>query len=138
GIYRVSFQALQQAGFTNGDPRKLQLFHRGKEQAIYVEGESDGALGSGDFIEFYGRRNDGTLDSTLYLIPAQQPHRYYNLFSDTTAYFLTAGSSNGKRMATYSASSAGLTARSFHLAEKLLVLRESYSGGIDYGDAQKS
>lgn len=138
GIYRVSFQALQQAGFTNGDPRKLQLFHRGKEQAIYVEGESDGALGSGDFIEFYGRRNDGTLDSTLYLIPAQQPHRYYNLFSDTTAYFLTAGSSNGKRMVTYSASSGGLVARSFHWAEKLLILRESYSGGIDYGDAQKS
>ena len=65
GIYRVSAQSLQQAGFTNGDPRKLQLFHRGKEQVIHVEGESDGVFGSGDYIEFYGQRNDGTLDSTL-------------------------------------------------------------------------
>src|SRR3954468_16357604 len=61
GIYRVTFQNLQQVGFPvdNVDPRRIQLFHRGVEQAIYVNGESDAVFNDVDFIEFYGKRNDG-------------------------------------------------------------------------------
>lgn len=42
-IYRLTFADLVNAGFPTGavDPRRIQLFHRGVEQAIYVEGESD-------------------------------------------------------------------------------------------------
>jgi len=35
------------------------------------------------------KRNDGTLDSIFIQPYALQPHKYYNLYSDTTAYFLT-------------------------------------------------
>lgn len=139
GIYRVSFESLESAGFAVGsDPGHFQLFHRGIEQAIHVQGESDGVFGAGDYIEFYGRRNDGTLDSTLYADPAFQPHRYYNLFSDTAAYFLTVGTSVGRRMAIHESSADGLTPVAFHRAEKLLVLTQSYSTGIDYGNIQKT
>ncbi|HEU5145858.1 MAG TPA: hypothetical protein VFT90_04050, partial [Chryseosolibacter sp.] len=139
GIYKVSHADLQQAGFPTGrDPNLLQLFHRGQEQAILVQGESDGVFNASDYIEFYGRRNDGTLDSTLYDVAAHQPHQLYNLYSDTTAYFLTYGDAAGKRMATFSVLPTGQAAESFHWEERLTILKESYSGGVDYGSVQKT
>lgn len=133
GMYRLSYAQLQQAGFpVPGDPRRIQLFHRGIEQSIQVVGEDDGVLHPSDYIEFFGRGNDGTLDKDLYVSPQAQPHSLYNLFSDTTAYFLTLGANNGKRMAQH-ASSVG-TPATFHWDEKLLVNRDQYSAGVDYGD----
>src|SRR5688500_9613822 len=71
GLYRITYEDLQQAGFPIvAHPRSLQLFHRGVEHAIHVNGESDGVFNAGDYIEFYGRQNDGTLDSTLYAEPS--------------------------------------------------------------------
>ena len=85
GIHRISQQALIDAGMdlSSLDPRNLKLYHRGEEISIYVSGEEDGSFDSNDFIEFYGRRNDGTQDTELYLRPSYQAHQYYNLFSDT-------------------------------------------------------
>ena len=68
GIYRISRQTLLFAGIpvSSIDPRKVQVFRDGQEQFIYLEGESDGIFDANDFIEFYGRRNDGSLDKKLY------------------------------------------------------------------------
>src|SRR5437868_5617904 len=42
GIYRLRYSDLQAAGFpVNSDPRFIQLFHRGKEQAVYIKGQAD-------------------------------------------------------------------------------------------------
>ena len=107
GIYRITYDDLQQAGFPIvTPPASLQLFHRGVEQAINVSGEADGSFNTGDYIEFYGVQNDGTLDSSLYEQSSFQPHQLYNLYSDTTSYFLTYGGPSGKRMATFSKSSS--------------------------------
>lgn len=139
GLYRITYADLQQAtGGIAADPRTFRLFHRGVEQAIRVQGESDGTFNTSDYIEFFGRANDGIPDSTLYEKTSYQPHRYYNLFTDTTAYFLTYGTSTGKRMDVYSGSSPELTAETWHWAEKLLVLKNSYSAGVDYGDLEKT
>lgn len=139
GLYRIPYKDLVQAGFPDSaDPRTFQLFHRGAEQAILVQGESDGIFDSGDYVEFFGKRNDGTLDSTLYENTAHQPHRYYNLFSDTTSYFLTYGARTGKRISSFSGSSQGLKAETYHRNEKILILKEAYSGGIDYGNVQQT
>ncbi len=136
GIYRLTHSDLQAAGFpVESDPKKFQLFHRGVEQRIVVEGETDGQFNSADFIEFYGRRNDGTLDASLYKPSASQPHQYFNLFSDTTSYFLTVGSANGKRMISHNEPNTGnLPAETYHLDEKLLLLTNEYSPGVDYGE----
>ena len=101
GIYRISQQTLLFAGVqvTGNDPRKIQLFHNGVEQYIYIQGENDGVFDGTDFIEFYGEKNDGSLDSKLYADPSWQPTPSLSLFTDTTVYFLTiSNSTNGKRL----------------------------------------
>ena len=105
GLYRLTYVDLQRAGLplTSLDPQKLQLFHRGTEQAIWVEGEADGKFDATDYIEFLGRGNDGVQDSTLYRPASAQPNPYYSLYSDSTAFFLTIRSDTrtGKRMVRY-------------------------------------
>ena len=91
GIHKITYTDLQAAGVPVGaiDPRRINLFHRGTEQAIFVQGQSDAVFDPTDFVEFYGKRNDGTLDADIYKPASAQPHSLYNLYSDTTAYFLT-------------------------------------------------
>ncbi|HEY9048992.1 MAG TPA: C25 family cysteine peptidase [Ohtaekwangia sp.] len=134
GIYRLDYNTLQTAGFPVGsvDPKKIRVFHRGTEQAIYIEGEGDGQFDTSDFIEFYGTRNDGTLDADLYRPSSLQPHKYYNLYTDTTSYFLTISSLSGKRMVSFSEANGGMSADAYHFDEKLLVFTSQYSSGTDY------
>jgi len=135
GIYRLTRANLQAAGFpVNNDPRYIQIFHRGDEQSIYVKGQSDGNLGSSDFIEFYGQKNDGTLDAQLYKPSSLQPHKYYNIYSDTTAYFLTYStdpSKVGARMdSTQDVNPGGsLSTETYLYNTRLLILHDEYSDG---------
>lgn len=142
GIYKLDFAQLASAGVpgTGIDPTTFQLFHRGIEQAIYVAGEADNTFNSGDYIQFYGQQNDGTLDQELYRPSSAQPHAYYNLYSDTTSYFLTYGVTTGKRMPLIEEENTGvLGAEPFHLDEKILVLTGDFSSGNIYGtDVQHS
>ena len=90
GIYRISRIDLLNAGFNvNQNPQHFQVFHNGIEQFIYVQGESDGVFDQGDFIEFYGRKNDGAIDKSLYEDDYDQPFTYFSLINDTGTYFLT-------------------------------------------------
>lgn len=96
GIYRLDYQTLFNAGIPDSiDSRHFQVFYRGEEQYIYVkDANGDNRINGADYIEFYGRKNDGVLDSLFYKSelfdkPAKQPNPYYSLFSDTSAYFLT-------------------------------------------------
>lgn len=137
GIYRLNADALLSAGFPAGtDPTLIKLYHRGKEQAIIVEAGADGSLDAGDYIEFYGQRNDGTRDAELYRPQSLLPHTYHNLFSDTTAYFLTLAQSPGKRMQVFNRSPGALTPETSHIDEKLLVNVEQYATGRDEGEVQ--
>jgi hypothetical protein len=139
GIYHLSDSLLQAVGFpTSVDPRKLQLFHRGKEQPLIVAGQEDGVFHTDDYIEFFGQRNDGTLDTKLYEQPNYQPHLYYNIFNDTTSYFLTVGTTNGKRIDVINETDNGYPAYSYHLNKQIKVLSTSYSDGKDYGEIIKS
>ncbi len=135
GIYRVTYADLQAAGFpTSADPRQFQLFRRGEEQAIYVAGEDDSQFDSGDFIEFYGQRNDGTLDAELYRPHSAQPHTYYNLYSDTAWYFLTPGFTTGKRMGLVAEANPGYVPDAYHTHEQVQVFIDNYSPGEGYNE----
>ena len=133
GIFKLTYANLNAAGFpvSSVDPRRIQLFHRGQEVAIYVEGEGDAVFDPSDYIEFYGQANDGTLDAELYQPASSQPHSFYNLYSDTTAYYLTyyQVSANGKRMSTPNPFT-GPSADTYHLNEQLDVYTEEYSQGL--------
>lgn len=106
GIYRVDSTTLSNAMMAAGaslgsiDPRNLQVFHNGQEEYIWVEGETDGAFDGTDYLEFYGQRNDGAPDSSLYGGSAFQLNPYYSLYNDTAIYFITwNGSTNNRRLA---------------------------------------
>lgn len=101
GIYRLSYNDLQLAGFPlNTDPRATQLFAYGKEQYIHIQGENDGTWNQGDYIEFLGFKNDGRIDTAVYLQASYQKNDKLSLFNDTVWYFLTINSLsiNNKRM----------------------------------------
>ncbi len=131
-FYRVTGAELQAAGFplSSVSGSRVQVFHDGEEIAVSRNINPDGTL---NYLEFYGEAIDGTQDSPLYEV-ADQPHTFYNLFSDTTIYFLTYGNETGKRIEFSSAqNTAGLTPEPFHLSEELLLYTSDYAAGIRFG-----
>jgi hypothetical protein len=132
-VYRLGYNDLVAAGFpvTTTDPRRIQLYHRGTEIAIHIEGQNDAVFDPADYIEFYGQKNDGTLDQELYQPPGAQPHTFYNLYADTAAYFLTYYliPANGKRMVT-STPFTGVPQDNYHNAQGLNVYTDEYSKGV--------
>ncbi len=91
GVYRIDSATLAAAGIplSSINPKNFQIFNKGIQQYIYVEGESDNIFNSSDFIEFYAQKNDGSLDSLLYVNSNFVPNPYYSLINDTAVYFLT-------------------------------------------------
>jgi hypothetical protein len=142
GVYRINYNDLQAAGFplNSVDPRFIQLYHRGVEQAIFFKHDqvpADAKFDNTEYLEFFGQQNDGTLDKDLYQTPSLQPHSYYNLYSDTTAYFLTwsFGSSPGKRITSFDeANVTNIPKEAFHMEERLLVNKNQYALGVTESD----
>lgn len=140
-FHRLSYQdllaAVQSSDPTNGltelNTDAIRLFHRGEQVAIDIIGIEDGSFDPGDYLEFYGRRNDGTQDTELFYEPEHQIHTYYNLFSDSTAFFLSL--ENGSytdtplRYQTLDLSTSGLPVVDVHEEEILNVPTNKFSFG---------
>ncbi|MEQ6120147.1 C25 family cysteine peptidase [Reichenbachiella sp. MALMAid0571] len=142
GIYRITFDQLNNIGFPVNtiDPRRIQIFYKGIEQAIYIEGQQDLKFDTSDFIEFYCKKNDGTSDTELYVSPEAQPHSYYNLFSDSSAYFLTykLSAENGKRMTSFFENNVGSLPAEVSFDQEILDLFvSSYHEGESYGSTNE-
>ena len=134
-IHRITRSSLEAAGFdfNNLNSQNLQLFHRGQEVAIRLFGLDDDSFDTSDFIEFYGRKNDGTQDVELYYRKEDHIHNYYNLFSDTTAFFLTQGAQAGIRMEEINITDdSGLSNIEKHIDERLNVYSDAFSFGQYY------
>jgi len=131
GIYKITFSELEKSGFpvSKVSQESLQLFRRGKEVAVEIN-QSSGLDG---FLVFYGERNDGALDSSLYVTAADMPHTYYSLYSDTASYFLTSSKHGvtGKRISTSNPKYAGSFV-SYHFEEVLQVFTNEYPAGNLY------
>lgn len=135
GIYRITPEVLQASGLNTGnlDPRMIRVYHRGKEVAVFVQGENDGKLDPQDFVDFYGVRNDAELDKKLYTKFTSIPNPYYNTYTDTTAFFLTVTPGTpGKRMAQRPVPAANLPLINAFQTEQLQVLSDQYSLGRAY------
>lgn len=91
GIYTINFETLQKAGFPieSATGNELLLINEGKEVAIFVSNEEKWS--EGDYLEFYGKRLDGSFDTQLYEKPEHQMHQYFSMFTDTAIYYLTIG-----------------------------------------------
>jgi hypothetical protein len=143
GIHRLTYDDLSTAGVPVNtiDPRRIQIFRRGVEQSIRFKSlqlPENGIFESGEFVEFYGEKNDGATDVDLYKNPTHHPHPYYNLYSDTAVYFLTWNllAVQGKRITELTPVNNvdGLPAENAFTNTRLLVLADQYSGGLMYGD----
>ena len=113
GVFKIDKNLLQSIGVsTNGlNPKKIQIFGNGgalipvlnsdfrnedlQENSIYIEGEQDGSFDANDFILFYAK---GPHDWEVDTENETANHRQ-NIYSDKAYYFITVGSSNGKRIA---------------------------------------
>ena len=103
GIYRIGQSALifSSIPITSINHRRLQLWHDGQEQFIYVYDQNlNDTLDGTDYIEFYGEKNSGTFDTRMYDNPLWQPNARYSLINDTAVYFLTWNTSLSNRRMT--------------------------------------
>jgi hypothetical protein len=101
GIYRIDSLTLSSAGIpvASINAHNFQIFNKGKEQAVYIQGENDGVLNATDFIEFHATKNDGELDTALYVYTPSLPNPYFSMVNDTATYYLTwNGSLNNNRI----------------------------------------
>ncbi len=114
-IYKIDKTFLQNLGInvSSIDPRNIKIYGNGgemlaefngkfhyddlNENAIYVQGESDGVFDNTDYVLFYGQSphkwkyNPGISACTRY-------SRSKHFYSDTVFYFLTIDNSPGKRV----------------------------------------
>ncbi|NNC83265.1 MAG: hypothetical protein HKN79_06785 [Flavobacteriales bacterium] len=91
GIYRLSYDAMVDAGvpLTQVSSEQFAMYAREESIPIHVEDGGDGQIGPDDYIEFFGEGNDGWLDSLLYTDPSLMANPYFSLVNDTIHYFLT-------------------------------------------------
>lgn len=114
-VYKIDRNFLQNMGINTSaiDPRNIKIFGNGgeilseyngnfhyddlSENAIFVQGESDGVFNNNDYILFYGQSphkwklNTGSNVCTRY-------SRAKHFYSDTVFYFLTVDNTPGKRI----------------------------------------
>jgi hypothetical protein len=90
GIYRISRQALSDAGIPVADvpAAQFRLYRFGKQEPVFTT--TDGLLSDQDYIEFFGEQNRDVLDRHLFEDPDRENlNPWFSLFNDTTAYYLT-------------------------------------------------
>lgn len=140
GVHRISYADLQNAGVPVTSwfqTANYQMFRNGREQYIrIVDQNNDNLFTQGDFIEFFGRSNDGELDAAIYDSIPSQPNPYYSLFNDTAAYFLTYNPFvNGKRMIVENDQNfSAYPLSSYFIREHLQLFTARYNLGIRDGN----
>jgi len=112
GIHKITYDDLVNMGIdvSSIDPRNIRIYGNGKgmlpelnsafkyddlfENAIYVQGESDGVFNPGDYILFYALSPvDWSYDPT----EKRFEHKLHS-YSDVNCYFLTTDHGPGKRI----------------------------------------
>lgn len=98
GIHRISVNNLLSAGVEvyTCKHQQIQMWHNGVEIPIFIAdiNGNDSLYDQGEYLEFYGERNDGSFDKQLYADSNWIPNTNYSLFTDTAAYFITISQTN--------------------------------------------
>jgi len=112
GIYKITYDDFVAMGFDPAtiDPAKISVYGNGGgmlpesnatprtddliENAIVVQDGGDGKLDPGDYVLFYGESPDiWVLNTSTFQFSHQK-----NLYSDSSYYFVTVGTTAGKRV----------------------------------------
>lgn len=133
GLYRLDYNSLNNSGIPIGsiDPRSIQIFGRGQEIPLYIEGEADGVFNTSDFIEFYAQHNDGWFDEDFYGSASSHPNPYYSLINDTSTYYLTWNSltTNNRFLLENDTNFSSYIADNYYLQEEIVNYNSSYFTG---------
>ncbi|MFT7344756.1 MAG: hypothetical protein ACI9XP_001344 [Lentimonas sp.] len=91
GLYKITYTDLENSNIPvqNFTSSNIQIFGREKEIPLHIVDGGDNQLDPGDYILFFGLRNDGWLDSGLYKVPEEIGNPDYSLYNDTINYFFT-------------------------------------------------
>jgi len=129
GMYRISTQNLLDAGVPINaiNSGGFQVYAMGNQVPVYVS--TNGAMGSNDYIEFYGKQNRGELDVHLYGSPSDQFNPYYSMFTDSMAYFLTWGTGATQFQNTPNDFSNLPAAEPYFMNETVLAYNNKYNKG---------
>lgn len=142
GIYKVDYSTLLSSGvpLSSFNSNNIQIFGRQKQIPIHIEDGGDNIFGLGDYLLFYGERNDSWLDSTLYDNPEGMGNPKYSLYNDTIQYFFTwNNSSNNLRFVAESdINFSGLTPSDFVEFETFTFYNQQYNESEKSADASSS
>lgn len=130
-VYRIDSTVLSTAfNLNTADPRNFRVFLNGKEQKIYVRGESDGKINTNDYVEFFADPAVYALDSLLYDGISYVPGRFTPLYSDTVYAFITESSTSSSFRLTYISDTVatGITASPFFYSTQYKAFRNTYNG----------
>lgn len=104
GIYRITRTEFTSSGINTSsiDPRTVKVYYKGIEIPVYFFGEQDGSFDANDYLDFYGTRNYGGLTNTYAASfgPTTVDYvtdEFYDLYSDTSVYWIGWDGSNGQR-----------------------------------------
>lgn len=143
GIYRINKSDFTSAGITvTIDPRTVKVYYMGSEIPIFFYGENDGVFNDTDYFDFYGKRNYGGLTNTysnngISSDVEYTTNEYFNLYSDTSAYWIGWGSSYGLRYTSYNYNSTILYPndyyyKKFHFEKDLIYSYGETNDDNDY------
>jgi len=88
GLYRISQSVLSGIGLGSTPAEQFQLWRNGEQVPLFTS-VATGAMGASDYIEFWGRMNDGRPDKVLYRNQNHQLNDRWSLETDTAVFFLT-------------------------------------------------
>lgn len=125
GLYRINKTDFTNAGVStiNIDPRTVKVLYKGNQIPIYFNGENDGIFNDSDYFDFFGQRNYGGITNTYKeqnntTVIAYTTDEYFNLYSDTSAYWVAWDGSYGLRYVDYNYS-AGINFPQNYFLDKL-------------------
>ncbi|MCX6163341.1 MAG: hypothetical protein NTU73_00510, partial [Ignavibacteriae bacterium] len=108
GIFRINKIDFINSGVNTGniDPRTVKIFYKGNQIPIFFYGEEDGIFNDTDYFDFYGQKNYGGLTNTykesgFMTVLDYTTDEYFNLYSDTSAYWIGWDGANGLRFSNY-------------------------------------
>jgi hypothetical protein len=138
GIYRLTASALQSAGIPLSTiaANRFQLFKLGQEVPIYTTVET--ALGTNDYIEFFGEKNRGEMDAFMYKNQtADMLNPEFNFVTDTSVYFLTwRSTASTKRFQTVANNLTNLPAKEAWFWHTELFFGRDHETALDIGSGQ--
>ena len=133
GIYRINQSSFTNSGIAVGsiNPRNIQVIQFGKELPVFVSGEADGTFDTGDYIEFYAKRTDGSFDKYLYKDSSSFLNPYVSSISDTSLVYITWGTSPSTfHFSSYSNTNFGaFTPEPYYLQKEIQRFNHTYYFG---------